>query len=530
MGKNFNDAFAALNEKHRSESYATGTPACRADIRIYHRDTLKQELPAGIIVKVFDKAGSVYYSTIDKEGYSKHFGVKCGPISWQLMRNTMGGDEAVEKYNPKTDKRRLGDKDEQTARYGSDGYVLLRANDEVSKNPRLQLSQPLWVFVTVNETEVEAVYLPPPLLLNLRFRQHSKHRLFSSRQIRQLQLDGNTATLFIHGYNVELGNAGQFAQAEDFGILPKIDTLPKAEEVQRPYLHYLNEELKTVVSQKVITIAGSGRGEHDSLHLEREYNQTYTELNGSKALSWFPHMEYYFNLAASGKLNANDKFTNWQKYSRIIGVTWSGSVSPSRVFFRAEMYANEAGRELAEVLIQLIEAGIRINIITHSLGARVALAALNILGDFDGQYDEKIDNLIMWEAAVADNAITANYTRDKNPVAMELFPFAHKAAKRIRILYSQGDGVLDRDSLIGDKEYTGLLGGAYPKKYWNIADNISALQEYYSAKDNLIGQYHAYHEAELQKMNSVKSYFPLEVDRYQHVRAEIRMRIKQLLQ
>ncbi|MDG2940606.1 alpha/beta hydrolase, partial [Bisgaard Taxon 10/6] len=132
---------------------------------------------------------------------------------------------------------------------------------------------------------------------------------------------------------------------------------------------------------------------------------------------------------------------------------------------------------------------IRINIITHSLGARVALSALNILGDFDGAYNEKIDNLIMWEAAVADNAVTDTYTRAKNPVAMELFPFAHKAVKRMRILYSQEDGVLDGDSRGGDAEYTGLLGGAYPKKYTSLANTTGALKDYYY-KQNKIGDYY----------------------------------------
>ncbi len=74
------------------------------------------------------------------------------------------------------------------------------------------------------------------------------------------------------------------------------------------------------------------------------------------------------------------------------------------------------------MLIKFIEAGIQINILTHSLGARVALSALNVLGDFDGAYDEKIDNLIMWEPAVADNAFTDKYTRSMNPIAMEIFP------------------------------------------------------------------------------------------------------------
>jgi hypothetical protein len=99
-----------------------------------------------------------------------------------------------------------------------------------------------------------------------------------------------------------------------------------------------------------------------------------------------------------------------------------------------------------------------------------------------------IDNLIMWEAAVADNAITDTYTRVKNPVAMELFPYAHKTVKYLRVLYSQEDGVLGGVSRGGDQEYTGLLGGAYPKKYTSLANTTGALKDYY--KENKIGEYY----------------------------------------
>ena len=162
------------------------------------------------------------------------------------------------------------------------------------------------------------------------------------------------------------------------------------------------------------------------------YRALEREFMGRDALSWFPSVEYYLNLAASGKLSPSEPFTDWDKYSRILGITWSGNISPANVFFRAEMYANETGRDLAK-LIQELDKDTKINIITHSLGARVALSALNILGDFDGEYDNRIDNLIMLEAAVADNAITKNYIRENNPLAMELFPFAHKAVRFGRI-------------------------------------------------------------------------------------------------
>ena len=72
-------------------------------------------------------------------------------------------------------------------------------------------------------------------------------------------------------------------------------------------------------------------------------------FNGQAALSWFPNVEYYLNLAASGK-DKLDKFVDWEKYSRIIGVTWSGSIESQLEFFQSEIYANESGRVLAKVL------------------------------------------------------------------------------------------------------------------------------------------------------------------------------------
>ena len=152
------------------------------------------------------------------------------------------------------------------------------------------------------------------------------------------------------------------------------------------------------------------------------------------------------------------------------------------------MYANETGRDLAK-FIQELDKDTKINIITHSLGARVALSALNILGDFDGEYDNRIDNLIMLEAAVADNAITKNYTRENNPLAMELFPFAHKAVKSMRVMYSLEDGVLGGDSTPWDTDDgfitdNILIRGAYPKKYGPFANRTHAIGDYYPYDKN----------------------------------------------
>lgn len=179
-------------ETCRSESTKSGTEACRTDIVIRHKDTLGYKLPAGIKVKVYDQDGGVYYGQIDDNGDSHHFGVKCGDISWQLLKG-----ETAEKYHPKGDGRQLKDKDEQAPLSNSDGYVLLQANAERNPDPRLQLAKPLQVFVSVNEREVKAIYLPPPILLNLRFRQNHQTQLTRS-QINQITLDGNAATVAAH--------------------------------------------------------------------------------------------------------------------------------------------------------------------------------------------------------------------------------------------------------------------------------------------------------------------------------------------
>ena len=159
------------------------------------------------------------------------------------------------------------------------------------------------------------------------------------------------------------------------------------------------------------------------------------------------------------------------------------AITVSMNFFRAEMYANEAGRRLAGILKQLIDDGIHVNIITHSLGARVALSAMNILGDMAGKYENRIDNLILWEPAVADNALTnlEKYNEKKafNPLAMEIFPYAYKVPKHITVLYSQEDGVLGGDNTYSDYEPVALIGGAYPSKYLSFTTGNSALKEYY---------------------------------------------------
>ncbi len=488
----------SFTNKHQSEKIGTGTDACRTTVVIYHRDTLGKDrkLPANIVVMVFDESGKQIPAAIDKSGYSTHLNVRCGKISWQLVRGPYdaAGTESFDKSNIE---RKVTDKSESFQFGRSDGYVLVEANGVKNKDPREQFIKPLKISVSRGEdgkSNVTAIYLPPPMLLNLRFKQKlssKKRKEEINKIVQQVKADGKSATLFIHGFNVPIGAIGRFPNPTELGENPAYDSLKDSRGIQTPYLYYgdiIGQRVRNVIAEhrnfyeySNRTTGGGGRDIDAQLKFETQiiFNSMDTKFNGKDALAWFPSVEYYLNLAASGATSANAKLSDWKKYSRIIGVTWSGSVDPSRTFFRAEIYANEAGRKLAKDISTLLENNIQVNIITHSLGARVALAALNILGDTN--QPKKIKNLIMLEAAVADNAITANYTREKNPVAMELFPFAYKAAEYIRIMYSKEDGVLGPDNSLLDLDdgVSDVSRGAYPLKYGVIAGKTNAFGDYY---------------------------------------------------
>jgi hypothetical protein len=487
-----------FTNKHQSESVGTGTNACRTTVVIYHRDTLGKDrkLPANIVVMVYDESGKPIPAVIDKSGYSTHLNVRCGKISWQLVRGPYDAAD-TESSDKSNIERKVTDKSESFQFGRSDGYVLVEANGVKNKDPREQFIKPLKISVSRGQdgkSNVTAIYLPPPMLLNLRFKQKlssKKRKEEINKIVQQVKADGKSATLFIHGFNVPIGAIGRFPNPTELGENPAYDSLKDSRGIQAPYLYYgdiIGQRVRNVIAERRNfyeysnrTTGGGGRDIDAQLKSETQiiFNSMDTKFNGKDALAWFPTVEYYLNLAASGATSVNAKLRDWTKYSRIIGVTWSGSVDPSRTFFRAEIYANEAGRKLAKDISILLENNIQVNIITHSLGARVALAALNILGD--ANQPKKIKNLIMLEAAVADNAITANYTREKNPVAMELFPFAYKAAEYIRIMYSKEDGVLGPDNSLLDLDdgVSDVSRGAYPLKYGVIAGKTNAFGDYY---------------------------------------------------
>ena len=113
--------------------------------------------------------------------------------------------------------------------------------------------------------------------------------------------------------------------------------------------------------------------------------------------------------------------------------------------------------------------------------------------------------------AVADNALSNDMSTDPHPLSIGVFPYAHRGARQFVVLHSQNDGILG-----GDFDLSGWLiryghygskylvppigfggipgyedsseeaikdaGGAYPKKWWDVAYGGlgSPLNDYYS--------------------------------------------------
>ncbi|MGC3875202.1 hypothetical protein ACPF7Z_18285, partial [Halomonas sp. GXIMD04776] len=213
---------------------------------------------------------------------------------------------------------------------------------------------------------------------------------------------------------------------------------------------------------------------------------------------------------------------------------WPGDTGAT-AFIEAEFVAMQSGRRLVNVLGQLLEAGIRVNLIGHSLGARVILTALNLLGERGVQ--QRIDHLFLWQPAVADNALSPDtpfsnvpprdglFTpdphrpgREVHPLGMGTFPSAHRAVRNIVVLHSHEDGILGpsahedtgewydpRDwaqqvsAFVTDSsdDRTGTLGGAYPKKWWTfpplIAGGLGYFRDYYFERGRALapGQWEA---------------------------------------
>jgi len=334
--------------------------------------------------------------------------------------------------------------------------------------PGHTLSEGVELTVIQGERKARAIHLPPPVFINLREEASPSEDLLTDDQLDYFRANGNNALIFMHGYNVPHGEWGRFL---------KYDGSREAYHGNAPSFAKANtwHPNKATVWQDTAALSANS-----SVTLEDE------KLNGGGAHNWAVHMEYQLNRAAG--FDGED----WMPYSRIINISWPGDTG-STDFMQAELNAMASGRRLAPLLLQLANAGIAINLLSHSLGARVALTALNIMGII-GKRD-LVDHLFLWQPAVADNALTNDSSRDVHPLGLGVFPAAHSAARKIVVLHSRGDGILGADNSEDEAwwrkalsfkhpvattawdlataddpmdDVLGNLRGAYDKKWWTF--------------------------------------------------------------
>lgn len=240
----------------------------------------------------------------------------------------------------------------------------------------------------------------------------------SSQAIELFKRQSHQATLFVHGYNVELGDYGRYI--DDVRVLQRRERLDITFQfndypctVFRP-LPWLEQQYPQL-NKSLLSISKSD----------------WNKINGTGAHAWGVAMEYNLNCAGGFDILNPD----WKSYQRIINVTWQGNVGigPKNFTHKATNNATEAGKKLAPLIEQLYQHGIKIYLIAHSLGCRVALSALEALSE--NGYHNIIERTVLWQAAVPYDCLSSNPTSTS-------FSKAPNASKHIIILHSNNDTIL----------------------------------------------------------------------------------------
>lgn len=318
-----------------------------------------------------------------------------------------------------------------------------------------------------DKTVLEILCLPPPVIIDVReerdgFNRHSRNQL-TREELQYFKENGNNATIFIHGFNVEFGNYGTYQKMclwlkkhrDPRLIKDNIASTSSAPFTVRHDYHeaITREELENLFKDKVL-----GKKIRDDQVSSSEYTSDQKDriseqqddhkkrgiiVNpvigkfygigaGEGTHGWFVNMEYNFNAVSGFQGDYRDS-----KYSRIINVAWSGDV-PLPYYLAAEHFADLAAARLIHLIRQLVAAGVKIHIVSHSLGSRVLLMLLHELGA-DPAYRECIDSVFMWQAAVPDTAIIDMKGIDTSIKQNWKTYHAIYAVKNMNILYSEND-------------------------------------------------------------------------------------------
>lgn len=309
---------------------------------------------------------------------------------------------------------------------------------------------------------IKVVHLKRPVIINLREDRTDKdphaRDLLRPEEISYFRRNGNNATIFIHGFNVPYGRYGHHTELVEweYDILRNRPKLPR--------LIYSSSFASTYRDRDVLdSLYAQWRAKNPGLYDEIRTD----DLNGSGAHAWYIHMEDNLN-CATGQFHRSD----YRKYTRLINLAWSGDVSAVN-YMEAETRANKAGFGLARIVDQLAAEGIAVNIIAHSLGNRVLLVGMNLLGQMPNR-QECIANAFMWQPAVPDTALSNDPGKDTSVLRNWNFVYAHRAAKKIIVLYSNRDNILGAHKADADLSWNRLKPTQSFREDWTNGEHVEA--------------------------------------------------------
>lgn len=250
-------------------------------------------------------------------------------------------------------------------------------------------------------------------------------------EIQYFKKNGNNATIFIHGFNVPTGNFAKGITWEQ--ELNLFNSTPVFVESNYDATLYIDED------------SFSNDCKQAFLNYAPNIKNQLACLVGTDAHRWLVCMEKNLN-AAAGML-AND----YRKYSRLIFINWQSDPICAYDYMAATCLTQFPAKKTIRIIQQLAKAGIKINIMAHSLGSAVLM---NIL-DQCQTLNIIVDHAFLWQSALPKDVFDPSprwyfpMPNKKNPRQLDpILPYSYNyanacdAANTITVLFSQDDNVL----------------------------------------------------------------------------------------
>lgn len=250
-------------------------------------------------------------------------------------------------------------------------------------------------------------------------------RHLTDDEIKFIKATGNNVVIFLHGYNVPYG---EYSNAFDLTAEPSnhSETAFYQAIVNQPTIDGVTDTQATIWRDPQHNILQSYTN-------GSEFSSERDDINGSGTHNWWLEISNNLNLATN-QFHYND----YTKYNHVIGVSWQGCPSPEN-FMADRTTGRYTGMLVASLIKQLHLAGIKTNVVSHSMGAMVLLSAMSYLAQ-DGQ-NKTIEHAMLWEPAVPDFALS-DQQHPSDPDGKWFFPKATDAANKITVLYSNNDNIL----------------------------------------------------------------------------------------